>query len=129
MEDDVDHVPDGGMLGDVGDGPARGGDLGDGVFARVSNTMDVSVDLSNASHYNVNDALQSFSIWTEDFPNTTLNWYFILPKKCGKQSPNGRTYIGVSFKLTYLLRLSTHQALHLSDAEEAGWSCLQHVLW
>jgi hypothetical protein len=65
MEDDVDHVPDGGMLGDVGDGPARGGGLGDGVFARVSNTMDVSVDLSNASHYNVNDALQSFSIWTE----------------------------------------------------------------
>ena len=101
MEDDADLVPGGGMLGDVGDGPAGGGGLGDGGFARVSHTMDVSVDLSNASHYDVNDASQSFSIWTEDFPNTTLNWYFVLPNVYGKKSPNGRTYNGVAIKLTH----------------------------
>lgn len=49
MEDDADLVPEGGMLGDgLGDGVSTGG------FACVSHTMDVSVDLSNASHYDVN---------------------------------------------------------------------------
>ena len=102
MEDDADLVPVGGMLGDGGDGPGGGGLGGVGLgFARVSHTMDVSVDLSNASHYDVNDASQSFSIWTEDFPYTTSNWYFVLPNVYGKKSPNGRTYNGVAIKLTH----------------------------
>jgi hypothetical protein len=46
---------------------------------RVSTTMDVSVNLAKASHYDVNDALQQgFDIWTEDEPGTTEDWYFVL---------------------------------------------------
>ena len=88
MEDDADIKPQGGMAGD-------------GAFARVSHTMDVSVDLCNASHYDANDASQSFSIWTEDFPGTTSNWYFVLPNVFGKKSVTGRTYNGVAIKLTH----------------------------
>ena len=88
MEDDADINPLGGMAGD-------------GTFARVSHTMDVSVDLSNSSHYDANDASQSFSIWTEDSPGTTNSWYFILPNVSGKKNISGRTYDGVAIKLTH----------------------------
>ncbi|KAI2493781.1 hypothetical protein MHU86_20744 [Fragilaria crotonensis] len=88
MEDDADLKPSGGMAGD-------------GTFARVAHTMDVSVDLSNASHYDVNDASSSFAIWTEDSPGTTNNWYLVLPNVFGKKTRTGRTYNGVAIKLTH----------------------------
>ncbi|KAI2491401.1 hypothetical protein MHU86_23156 [Fragilaria crotonensis] len=72
MEDDADLKPSGGMRGD-------------GASCRVSHTMDVSVDLANSSHYDVNDASQGFSIWTEDEPGTTTDWYFVLPNVFGKK--------------------------------------------
>jgi hypothetical protein len=43
IEDDSDILPTKGMAGD-------------GCYGRVSHAMDVSVDLSNASYYNVNVA-------------------------------------------------------------------------
>ena len=42
--------------------PPEGGMNGDGRFCRVSYSMDISVDLENASHYDINDASQGFSI-------------------------------------------------------------------
>jgi hypothetical protein len=45
IEDDSDVLPTKGMAGD-------------GCYGRVSHSMDVSVDLSNASHYDVNDVSQ-----------------------------------------------------------------------
>ena len=88
MEDDAGLHPMGGMAGD-------------GTFARVSHTMDVSVDLSNSSHYDANDASQSFSIWTEEFPGTTNSWYFVLPNVFGKKNKGGHMYNGVAIKLTH----------------------------
>jgi hypothetical protein len=52
-------------------------------FGHVTHTLDLSVNMSNASHYDVNDASQGFSIWTEDKPGTTKNWYFVLPNLVG----------------------------------------------
>ena len=94
---------------------------------------DVSVDLSNASHYDVNDASQSFSIWTEDFPNTTLNWYLVLPNVYGTKSHNGRNYNGVAIKLTHGTLISWDGRLirHCTSVMQRreGRSCLRHVLW
>ncbi|KAI2493370.1 hypothetical protein MHU86_21152 [Fragilaria crotonensis] len=86
--------------------PPEGGMNGDGGCLRVSFTMDVSVDLANASHFDVNDATQGFSIWTEDEPGTTKEWYFVLPNVYGRRSPSvdgkpGDIYHGVAIKLTH----------------------------
>jgi len=59
--------------------PPDGGMNGDRVFCRISHTMDVSVELSNSTHYDANDASQGFAIWTEDKPGSTQDWYFVLP--------------------------------------------------
>jgi hypothetical protein len=80
---------------------------GDGNFCRVTHTMDVSVDLSNSSHYDVNDASQGFSIWTEDSPGTTKDWYFVLPNVYGRRNGDGhRTYNGLAIQLTHGVLIS-----------------------
>lgn len=86
--------------------PPEGGMNGDGGCLRVSFTMDVSVDLANASHFDVNDATQGFSIWTEDEPGKTKEWYFVLPNVYGRRSPGvdgkpGDIFHGVAIKLTH----------------------------
>jgi hypothetical protein len=86
--------------------PPEGGMNGDGGCLRVSFTMDVSVDLANASHFDVNDATQGFSIWTEDEPGKTKEWYFVLPNVYGRRSPGvdgkpGEIFHGVAIKLTH----------------------------
>ena len=68
--------------------PPQGGMNGDLVFCQISHTMDVSVDLSNSSHYDVNAASQGFTIWTENEPGSTRNWYFTLPNVYSKR-PDG----------------------------------------
>ena len=71
IKDDSDILPTKGMAED-------------GCYGRVSHSsMDVSVDLSNVSHYDVNDALQGFSIWMEDSLGSTKEWYFVLPHVFG----------------------------------------------
>ena len=56
---------------------------GDGAGNRVGYSIDTSVDLANASHYDVNDASQGYSVWTEDLPGTADNWYFVMPNVYG----------------------------------------------
>ncbi|KAI2501506.1 hypothetical protein MHU86_12951 [Fragilaria crotonensis] len=84
----------------------RHGMAGDGCFANITNTMDVSVDLSNASHYDVNDASQGFSIWTEDDPGSTDDWYFVLPNVYGKRDGKGPTYNGMAIRLKHGVMIS-----------------------
>ena len=50
---------------------------------RVGYTIDMSIDLGNSSHYDVHDASQGYSVWTEDKPGNGKNWYFILPNVHG----------------------------------------------
>jgi hypothetical protein len=84
-----------------------GGMNGDGHFCHVTHTMDVSVDLSNSSHYDVNDASQGFSIWTEDSPGTTKDWDFVLPNVYGRRNGDGhRTYNGLATQLTHGVLIS-----------------------
>jgi hypothetical protein len=97
---------------DEGDiAPPDGGMNGDGGSLRVSYTMDVSVDLANASHYDVNDATQGFSIWTEDEPGGVKDWYFVLPNVYGRRMPNtdgtpGEMFHGVAIKLAHGVLIS-----------------------
>ena len=52
---------------------------GDVKGNRVGGSIDMSVDLANASHFDVNDASQGFSVWTEEMPGVADNWYFVSP--------------------------------------------------
>jgi hypothetical protein len=72
VEDDSDILPQHGMAGD-------------GKYGRVSHSMDASDNLVNASHYDTNDGSQGASIWTEDKPGSTRDWYFVLPNVFGKK--------------------------------------------
>ena len=94
----VEYTPE--MSGGTGGGEQRVG------MHRVSTTMDLSVNLANASHYDVNDASQGFSIWTEDKPGTTANWYFVLPNVYGHISGGNETYNGLAIKLTHGVLIS-----------------------
>ena len=98
---------------DGGIPPPKGGMNGDGDHCRISHSMDISVDLSNASHYDVNDASQGFSIWTEDVPGSTTDWYFVLPNVYGKRASDddhgnkkGDMYQGVAIRLTHGVLIS-----------------------
>ena len=74
---------------------------GCGQFGHITHSLDLSVNLSNASHYNVNDACQGFSIWTEDKPGTTDNGYFVLPNLRGTFPNSNREYVGIAIALTH----------------------------
>ena len=76
------------------------------MFCRISHTMDVSVDLSNSTHYDANDASQGFAIWTEDKPGSTRDWYFVLPnvygrRPAGASGERGAMFHGLAIKLTH----------------------------
>ena len=72
------------------------GDQGCGV----GYTIDMSVNLGNASHYNVHDALQGFSVWTEEILGLGSHWFFVMPNLYGKR-PDGRPFRCVAIKLSY----------------------------
>ena len=63
-------------------------------------TIDMSVNLGNASHYNVHDALQGFSVWTEEILGLGRHWFFVMPNLYGKR-PDGRPFRCVAIKLSY----------------------------
>jgi hypothetical protein len=74
--------------------------MGDGGICRVTHSMDLSVNLANSSHYDVNDASQGFTIWTEDHCGTK-HWYFVLPNMRGKFPGTDREYNGIAIKLSH----------------------------
>jgi hypothetical protein len=59
---------------------------------RVGYTVDMSVDLGNASHYDFNDGSQDFSLWGEDFPGGGTNWFLVMPNIHGVR-PRGNQWI------------------------------------
>jgi hypothetical protein len=74
---------------------------------RVGYTVDMSVNLGNSSHFDVNDASQGFSLWTEEVPGCGENWrYFVLPNVHGVR-PDGRTkFHGMAVKLGHGVAIS-----------------------
>ena len=65
----------------------------------VSSSMVVSVDLANATHYDINDASMCFAIFAETKPYTTRGWFFTLPNVLVKFQ--NRTYHGLALKLCH----------------------------
>ena len=70
---------------------------GKGSGDRVAYSIDMSVDLENASHFDVGDASQGFSVWTEEVPGKAENWFFVMPNLYGNN--NGVPFNGVAVKL------------------------------
>ena len=50
---------------------------------RVGYTIDMSVNLGNSSHFDVNDASQAYSVWLEEMLGRGENWFFVLPNVHG----------------------------------------------
>ena len=73
--------------------------------SRVGLTMDVSCNLHNSAHYDVNDATPGYAVWTESQPGQTKFWYFILPQVYGRRA-DGSTYNGIAIKLTHGVAIS-----------------------
>jgi len=65
----------------------------------VASSMDQSIDLANATHFDINDASTSFSLWSELNPNTAKNWFFVLPNL--RVFCDGKMYNGVIIKLNH----------------------------
>ena len=73
---------------------------------QVGLTMDVSSNLCNSAHYDVNDASTGFAVWTETIPgNRAQKWYFVLPNVYGKRH-DGTTYEGVAVELEHGVAIS-----------------------
>ena len=71
---------------------------GDGGNYCVGYSVDMSVDLANASHFDVHDALQGLSVWTEEKPGLASNWHFVMPNLHGI-SDDGKMFNSVAIKL------------------------------
>jgi len=73
---------------------------------RVGYTIDMSVNLGNSSHYDVHDASQGFSVWTEDFPGCGANWFFVLPSVHGLKPDGVTKFRGLAVKLGHGVAIS-----------------------
>ncbi len=73
---------------------------GDGGTYRVGYSVDMSVDLANASHFDVHDAQPGFSVWTEEMLELASKWHFAMPNLHGV-SDDGKILNGVAIKLRH----------------------------
>jgi hypothetical protein len=74
-------------------GPTHPAEIGE----PPSGMLTASIDLGNATHYDIGDASYGYSVWTESKESTASNWYFMLPNVLLKIS--GVTYQGVAVQL------------------------------
>ena len=72
---------------------------------RVGYTIDMSINLGNSSHFDVHDASQGFSVWTEEIRGRGANWYFVMPNLHGMK-PNGQPFAGIAIKLRHGVAIS-----------------------
>ena len=72
---------------------------------RVGYTVDLSCNLGNSSHFDVNDASQGYSCWTEEMLGWGENWYFVMPNVEGKR-PDGTEFCGLAIKLGHGIAIS-----------------------
>ncbi|KAI2498771.1 hypothetical protein MHU86_15727 [Fragilaria crotonensis] len=78
---------------------------GDGHFGRVGYSVDMSVNLGNASHFDCGDASQGFAVWTETIPGAAKNWFFLMPNVVGVDG-NGNRFLGLAVKLSHGVAIS-----------------------
>jgi hypothetical protein len=60
---------------------------------RVGYTVDMSVDLGNASHHDFNDASQGYRLWEEEIPGKGTNWYLAMPNIHGVRPGENLTWV------------------------------------
>ncbi|KAI2509978.1 hypothetical protein MHU86_4404 [Fragilaria crotonensis] len=73
---------------------------------RVGYTIDMSINLGNASHFDVHDASPGYSVWTEEVPGRGANFFFVLPNVYGTK-PDGRsTFSGMAVRLGHGVAIS-----------------------
>jgi hypothetical protein len=90
IEADSSAVPCKAMAGKASD---------DSVCFRVGFSVDMSVDMANATHYDVGDCSQGISIWLEEMPGLATGWYFVMPNMyC---CIDGRMYNGIAIRLRH----------------------------
>ena len=70
------------------------------MSSSVTLTIDCSHNLSNSSHYDVNDGSVGYAVWTESSPGSAKNWYFILPSVYG-ETPTGEPFSGLAIELSH----------------------------
>jgi hypothetical protein len=73
---------------------------------RVGYTVDMSINLGNSSHYDVNDASQGYSVWTEEVLGLGKNWYFVIPSVCGLRPGTKTKFSGMAVKLGHGVAIS-----------------------
>ena len=73
----------------------------------------MSVDLANALHFDINDASQGFSVWTEEKPGLADNWNFVMVPNLNGVSVDGKAFQGVAIKLRHSTAI--------------GWD--GHIIW
>ncbi|KAI2493084.1 hypothetical protein MHU86_21468 [Fragilaria crotonensis] len=71
---------------------------------RVAYTIDLSYNLGNSSHFDVNDASQG-TVVGQRRCLAGENWYFIMPNVEGKR-PNGTKFTGLAIKLGHGIAIS-----------------------
>ena len=72
----------------------------DNRVSRIALTLDCSNNLSNSSHYDVNDGSAGYAVWTELIPGLASNWYFILPNIYG-ETKEGKPFSGLAIQLSH----------------------------
>jgi hypothetical protein len=75
---------------------------------RVGYTIDMSINLGNSSHFDVNNASQAFSVWLEEIVGHGENWYFVLPNVYGVRLEQGKRigFQGMAVKLGHGVAIS-----------------------
>jgi hypothetical protein len=73
---------------------------GDEKGLQAGYSIDTSVDLGNAAHYDEHNASQGFSVKTEDTPGTGANRFFLLPNVHGVRD-DGTHFNGIAIKLRH----------------------------
>jgi hypothetical protein len=71
----------------------------------VGRTVDMSVNLGNSSHFDVNDCSQGFAVWTEEIPGSASNWYFVMPNVHGTRA-DGEPFSGLVVRLYHGVAIS-----------------------
>jgi hypothetical protein len=96
VEADSSALPCKAMAGKASGGP---GDGAGGIRFRVGFSIDMSVDIANATHYDVGVCSQGISVWLEEMPGLATGWYFVMPNMyC---CIDGRMYNGIAIRLCH----------------------------
>ncbi len=103
-----------------------------GILPDTAMTLgyDQSVNLGNASHFDVMDGTTGISVWTELKQGSAKNWYFVIPNLV--VTHNGIEYVGVIIKLDHGIAISWDGRVirHCTSVTDVGVdNCVFGTFW